>query len=499
MPRTGHDLPAPPDDATVAWVQAEMSRLLAEDDGFRREFEEAWADDPYLPAWRDAGYCAIGDAGARFLTEFLGVDNHLFWALWQTEFLDDTWLKDRLRTPGGMAPPEPACATALDAPGTPQALQTPQAPQLPQTPQTPQAPASPEPQFSVSRTGVLRDVRGAALLVSPQKGRPRDQGIPKGRTAPRPPARTSRPPFRDLRLLRAPRVTGGTGPGLLGAEGTCVLGPGLAVEPNTVSRPHNDLTRVLNQNAALQAYGWIAGHVINADWSTGHECTVLTGRANGRHKDRFERKVRTALQSLKTCYDALHDCGVDTRRLQFGIFVEVRVSAQSWADVYGAFGGDEDTLELCRNIPVRITCSAALVGRPDLDAVRAVAGADKGALAWYLRALETLDALMAEVVEVEVQNERAADPAIEAQAGRVRKRKGEAARKESRAKRRKLAEERRDALQRFRELANTSLPERAPHTTRDALYAAYRRLGPTVLAERLGENDLALLRRAFGC
>ncbi|MFF0220022.1 hypothetical protein [Streptomyces vinaceus] len=483
-----------------------MARLLAEDSSFRDGFTTAHAPDPYLAAWADSGFAAACSSGATFLREFLAPHNSGFWRLWWLD-LDDTARKFHLCDP----------LSLLSLPGeepTPQAVYGyaaevrygPADDAVPETAVTPvPAPAPPvpdalvpaSPPVNVTKRGYLRDVRSLTVAPSPVRPYPR---LPRAEA----PAvvlaqvgRRHRRPAEPCHFAE-PRLTGGQGPGLLGAVGTGVLGPGLAVSPNTISRPHSALAKTLN-GSALQAYGWVAAHVVNSEWSTGDWCTVLTGLANGEHKNRFESPVRRALQHLRTCYTALHGCGVDTRELRFGISVTVLVSETSWADVHPEFGDDEPTRALCRDVPFRLTCEAELSGRPDPASVETAAGGDGRAFNAYRHALDALDAVMVKVTRVEIQNERAQDLKTELKAAQRRKRGREATKAENQQRKRLRTEQREDVLARFQHAADTAFPGGTPHDDKPSRYRAYKALGSAALGAAFTEHDLRILNAYFGC
>lgn len=507
MPQTDQ-LSWDPDDTLVAWVQGELSRLLNDDPAFREEFVSLWPDDRFLPAWTQSGHAPECPCGVTFLREFLVPHNGPFWGLW-SQGLDDTALKDHLRDPLSLLPPP---AGQDDDPTAPfdgwfeaphheephheePSIEVPHHDEPPRAVQAAPPPVAASPQPKVTRRGLLRDVRALEIGLTPQKSgrRPLPQGAAdlhsregRGRHA-----HTAADHF------EAPQVTGGEGPGLLGAEGTCILGPGLATSPNPISQPTNSMTKILN-DGPLQTYGWVAGHIINSEWSTGDECTILSGLANSEHKSRFEGEVRKALHQLRMCYVALHDCGIDTRQLRFGISVRVRVSQQSWADVYRGFGDDAETQELARLIPLRITCSASLVGCPDPADVASVAGENRPAFSAYRRAHATLEATMTGVRQVVVQNQRAFDARSEVKAALSRKRGRQEAAADAMQSRKKRSEQARRMLARFDELADAKCPDRAPHKTKSQRQKAYFELRPVLAQHFEDEEELALLLKYFG-
>ncbi|MFF4369421.1 hypothetical protein [Streptomyces sp. NPDC001594] len=457
MPNDTYGPAGIPDEATIARVQGEMSRLLTEDSEFRDAFAVVCEECQSFFVWRDSGFSESCPSGTVFLKEFLEPDNAWFWKLWDMGF-DDAQMRFHLGNPDTIAQLFPAPR--------------------------------------VTRRGFLQDVQGVDVGPSPRKPGGRNSGVPRETPALRNLTRNRRPVYQDLCHFMAPQVTRGEGPGRLGAEGTAVLGPGLAVEPHTLSRPSNHLTTALNNHDRLGTYGWVAGHIINAEWSTGNDCTVLTGLANGKHKNDFEGPVRKALALLRICYGSLHECGVDTRQLQFGIFVRVRVSETSWGHVHEGFD-TEETRALCRLIPFRITCSAQLVGRPVPEQVRAVSGEYTRSYATYLRSLHDLEAAMAGLDHVEIQNERAHDAESEIAAGRERKKRKLEAQQQGQRKRARSDAVKKEILTRFRTLADRSFPGRAPHDTKVKLSAAYGDLRPQVLAEHFREAELAVMRAYF--
>ncbi|MFF3159708.1 hypothetical protein [Streptomyces sp. NPDC057910] len=457
-----------PDCISPAWVQEVMSVLITGDAAFAEAFVLAHQDSwPSLSQWAASSFGPTDEAGARFLLEIHGADNHLFWQLWSLP-LHESELKEWLSTPLPMHVPVPSA-------------------------HEPERSVPHVPDVTVSKTGVLRDVYDAANLSSPQTNTRRPP-IPQGSVVSRESALALRPRFKDLIL--PPRVTGGTGPGRLGATGICVLGPGLAVEPNSISNPHSTLAEQLNADPVLHTYGWMAGHIINSEWSTGDVCTVLTTHANTKHKNEFERVVRTALHHLRNCYTALHECGVDTSRLEFGILVEIRVSKTSWADAYPDFGCDASTHELCRSIPSRITCRADLVEVPHPDQVVRLAAPNVTGPQRYQNMLGTLMTEMERVAEVEVQNRRAKDGPSEKAAGEQRtKRRAEAAAR-MRHKRARGKERKREVAEKFIRLTEARLPyRRGTKWTRAELYASYKAFPREELAQLLTEEELETLER----
>lgn len=481
-----------------ARVQERISSLLHEDDAFRMEFTEAarTRDEVGLTAWRDSGYASDDETGTRFLMGVLDTRDPVFHQLqyadpWDAELKD--WLRQSLahgaqtgqrqdpnpRTQDGAqaAPPSPAPVFA-EPPGSP----------VP--PRAFRIPTGTPPRFDHSRTGILRDVRSVVLPPSPQvtaRHVPARKPPVAERAPGRPARRAAATPYPQH--LAEPVVAGGTGPGLLGAVGTCVLGPGLATDPNTISVPYSDLARALNASDALQTYKWVAGHVLNSEWSTGDECTVLTTHANQEHKNRFEAKVRSALQYLKDCYNALRDDGFDTSAIAFGIRIHVRVSATSWAAAHPGFGDSAETQALSLYVPARLTCGASLVGRPDPTTVPG---------SGYARALGVLESVMAEISEVEIQNQRAADPETEAEAGRLRRKRKAVFAEEQRRVRSEARAERERVVTRFAGLVGPPHPGRPGNTAKQHLYAAYRTFPADRLAEHFSAREAAVLARYFG-
>ncbi len=146
------------------------------------------------------------------------------------------------------------------------------------------------------------------------------------------------------------------------------IGPRIGVETNTKSDADSDLPHAIKDvKRRYPGYGWVAGHVINADFggdgTLNANMTCLTSSANGTNKA-FDEPVKKARKTLHDAYSLMRQCGAqDTffNEQEYGIKITAELSEDTWSENYPG-----------NCISNSMQLNAEIVGEPSGDELRAV-------------------------------------------------------------------------------------------------------------------------------